>query len=193
MNPPLTFSAAKTQLNLLTSQTANFTFTDDEITQALQTAWNDTYVVNQVWDDTTSFVTGTWQYPIPATVTTVNDLYFKRTTSDFPERISPELYEIVNGNIQFTVFTPNWINDTYTLYIKGYYKLTTSDSLSTTNQINYVINLAAETLLNQLLLKKTFVFLTNDTSVGDISAALRVFQSNVLRFKQAILREFQSS
>lgn len=193
MNPPLTFAAAQTQLATLTSQTSNFTFNSDELTLALQQAWNDTYVVNQVWDSTTSFVVGTWQYAIPATITVPRDLYYTRTSTSFPERISPELYEIVNGKIQFTLRTPAWFSDTLTIYIKGSYKLLTTDSLVTRNQVNYVLNLAAEILLNQLLLKKTFVFLTNDTSVAEIAAALRVFQGNVLRYKQALLREFESS
>lgn len=193
MNPPLTFTNALTQLNILTSQTGNFTFNSDELTQVLQQAWNDTYVVKPVWDTSVSFVVGTWQYAIPATVTVVKDIYFQRTTTDDPEQISHELYDIVNGNIQFLVRTPKWLNDTYTLQIKGSYKLTTSDSLTTTNLINYVLNLAAENLLSQLLLKKTFVFLTNDTSVSEIVGALKVYQSNVLRFKQALLREYESA
>jgi hypothetical protein len=119
-------------------------------------------------------------------------LYYQRTSTDYPERISPELYEIVNGNIQFSVFTPNWINDTYTIYIKGHYKLATTDSLTTVNLVNYVINLAAEVLLNNLILKRTFVFLRNDTSMADIVNALKVVQSQVLVYKQALLREFES-
>ena len=193
MTPPLTFANAQTELNTLTSQTSNFTFNSDELTQALTEGWQDNYVVNQVWDSSTSFVVGTWQYALPATITVVRDLYFQRSTSDYPERISPELYEIVNGNIQFQEWTQNWIDDTYTIYIKGAYKLTTSDSLQTVSQVNYVLNLAAENLLNRLLLKKTFVFLTNDTSVAEIVAALKIFSARVLEYKQAILREFESA
>lgn len=193
MNPPLAFSDALTQLKLLTSQTANFTFTDDEITQALQSAWNDTYVCDSVWDGSTTFTTGTWQYLIPDTVTRVQDLYFKRTSTDNPERISPDLYEIVTGNIQFGVSAERWLSDTYTIYIKGLYKLTTDDELDTTNLVNYTINLAAEILITNLIMKRAFVFLRNDTSMPDITRALQVIQSNVLRYKQALLREFESS
>lgn len=192
MNPPLTFAQTLTQLTLYTSQTANFTFTSDELTQALQTAWNDTYNVKTVWDGSTSFVAGTWQYALPATITSVRDLYFKRTTTDNPELIDPNLYEIVAGNIQFNRQIQRWLTDSYTIYIKGVYHLTTSDNLTTTNQINYVVNLAAEILLNNLVLKRTFVFLRNDTTLSDIVRALQVVQGQVLRYKQAILREYQS-
>lgn len=193
LTPPLTFANAQTELSTLTTQTGNFTFDSDELTQALTEAWNDNYVVNQVWDSSISFQTGTWQYALPPTVTVVRDLYYQRSTSDYPERLSPELYEIVNGNIQFLEYTQNWLDDTYTIYIKGAYKLTTSDSLSTYAQVNYVINLAAELLLNRLLLKKTFVFLTNDTTVAEIVAALKIYSAQVLTYKQAILREFESA
>lgn len=193
LTPPLTFTNAQTELSTLTTQTGNFTFDSDELTQALTEAWNDNYVVNQVWDSSISFQTGTWQYALPSTVTVVRDLYYQRSTDDYPERLSPELYEIVNGNIQFLEYTQNWLDDTYTIYIKGAYKLTTSDSLSTYAQVNYVINLAAELLLNRLLLKKTFVFLTNDTTVAEIVAALKIYSAQVLTYKQAILREFESA
>lgn len=193
MNPPLTFTQALTQLTIFTSQTANFTFNQDELTQALQTAWNDTYVCNVVWDSSLSFVLGTYQYPLPATLTTVRGLYFKRTTSDSPEPISSDLYEVVAGNLQFNNQSRRWLGSTYTLYIKGLYKLTTSDNLTSDNLVNYVINLAAEILLNNLVLKRTFVFLRNDTSLSDIVRALQTVQGQVLRYKQAILREFEAA
>jgi hypothetical protein len=193
MNPPLSFSNALTQLSLLTSQAGNFTFSSDELTQALTQAWNDTYVVTQVWDGTTAYAPGTWQYPIPATVGVVRGLYFQRSTTDYPEEISPNLYDIVSGNIQFNNDMRNWLYDNYTIFIKGSYKLLTTDNLPTTNHINYVLNLAAEGLLARLLLKKTFVFLTNDTSVPEITAALNAIQSQVLRYKQALLRQFEST
>jgi hypothetical protein len=193
VNPPLSFTQALTQLTLFTSQTSNFTFSTDEITQALQSAWNDTYVCNVVWDSSLSFVSGTWQYPIPATLTTVRGLYFIRTASDSPEPVGSDLYEVVAGNLQFNRQVDRWLSATYTLYIKGLYKLTISDNLTSDNLVNYVINLAAEILLNNLVLKRTFVFLRNDTTLADIVRALQVVQGNVLRYKQAILREFEAS
>jgi len=190
---PLSFSNAQTELSTLTSQTGNFTFNSDELLQAITFAWNDTYVVQVKWDSSISFQVGTWQYPLPSDITAVQDLYYQRSTDDYPERISPDLYEIVAGNIQFLEYTQNWLDDTYTILIKGRYKLATTDSLPDVNLANYVLNLAAENLLNMLLLKKTFVFLTNDTSLADIVNALKIFSANVLRYKQSILREWESS
>lgn len=196
MNPPLSQTTALTQLKLLTSQnlgSGNFTFTDDELNQALQAAWNDPFVVKPVWDSSISFVSGTWQYALPATVTTVKDLYYTRTTTDYPERISPDLYEVVNGEIQFQEYTQQWIDDTYTLYIKGSYKLASTDNLTTTAQVNYVMWRSAEILLNNLTFKKAFYFLKTDTTMQDIQRAIQMIQPEVLRWKQGLLREFESA
>ena len=203
MNPPLSLTDATTQLKLLTSQTGNFTFTDDELTLALQQAWNDPYVVNDVWDSSITYLTGTWQYAIPATLTTVKEIYIilpdftpettpPQTSSQYPGRLDKSLWEVVAGNIQLAEDAQRYIGSDHTLYLRGNYKLTTSDSLGTTGLVNYTLNLAAQILLSQLLLKKAFVFLTNDTSVQEIIAAQQVVQGNVLRYKQGLPRTFES-
>jgi hypothetical protein len=192
LNPPLSFSNALIQLELLTSQTGNFTFTGDELTQALQEAWNDSYNVKQVTDSSVTFSSGTYSYAMPATVSVVTGIFYKPTSTNPLTEISPEKYQIDAGNIVFIDDIQRWLDDTYTLYIKGRYKNTTSDSLPTTSHVNYVLNLAAENLLNRLLLKKTFVFLTNDTSVAEIVNAIRIFSSRVLTAKQGLLRQFES-
>lgn len=193
MNPPLSQSDALTQLKLFTSQTNNFTFTDDELNQALQAAWNDAYVIDRVWDGSLTYSDGTWQYTVPDTITVVRGLYFLRDSSSNPSLISSDCYEIVNGNIQFNNKIKRVLTSGQTIYIKGSYKLTADDDLSTTTQVNYVINLAAELLLNQLLLKRAFQFLRNDTTTTDIVRTLQAIQGNVLRYKQAIQREFEDS
>ena len=162
------------------------------MTQALTEAWNNAFVVSRVYDSSVTYTTGTFTYALPSTVSVVRDIYFQRTSTDNPELLAKDLYEVLNGNIIFNIKAERWMGDNYQLYIRGVYKKTTSDSLDTTHLINYVLNLAAENLLNRLLLKKTFVFLTNDTSVSEIVAAINVFQNNVLRAKQGIAREFES-
>lgn len=193
MNPPMAFATGLTQLKLLTTQTANFTFTDGELTQALTTAWQDPFVGNIVWDSSLTYSIGTWQYPIPATLTTVRDIYIQKTTDQYPQKIDASLYEIVNGNIQFTEHVQKWMYDNFTLFLKGLYKLTTSDSLTTDNLVNYTITNAAYILMRQLALKRTFVFLRNDTTMRDIIEARNDLRSDVLRYKQSLLREFETA
>lgn len=193
MNPPLTQSDALTQLKTYTSQTTNFTFTDDELNQALQTAWNDSFVVDIVWDSSLTYEDGTWQYTVPATLSAVRGIYTRLDTSSNPDPISPDLYEVVDGVIQFRDAIRSWLTSGQTLYLKGTYKLASTDSLETTNLVNYVINKAAEILLNQLLLKRAFMFLRNDTTTADIVRTLQAVQNNVLRYKQALTREFEGA
>lgn len=193
MNPPLSFNDALTQLKLITSQTGNFTFTDDELTQALVEAWNDSVVVTQVTDSSTSFTAGTFSYPIPVDVDVVTGIFFNRTSTDPLTEIDSRLYQIDAGNIVFIDDVQRWLNDNYSLYIKGRYKLLTTDSLPTGNHVTYVINNAAQNLLNRLLLKKTFVFLTNDTNVSEIVNAIKIYSNRVLQSKQGLLRQFETT
>lgn len=191
MNPPLAFDDALVQLKLFTSQTANFTFTDDEINQALETAWNDSFVCDEVWDSSLTYQLDTWQYPIPFSLSRVLGIYIKRSSDADPEPIAASLYEIVAGNIQFSPNATRWLADTYTLYIKGLYKLTTDDELDTANLVNYVIRVAAFILLSQLALKAAFVFLRNDISMTDIIRAKQDIQTDMLRYRQTLRREFE--
>lgn len=192
MNPPMNFANGLIQLKLLTSQVANFTFTDDEITQALTTAWQDQFVVNPVWDSSIVYQIGTWQYPVPATIDNIKEVYIKRNTDQYPEKISQDLYEIVNGQLQVANKAQLFLDNSYVFYLKGNYKLTTSDSLQTDNQINYVLANAAFILLRQLSLKAAFVFLRNDISMVDIIRAKNDMQNDVIRYRQALSREFET-
>lgn len=202
MTPPLSFANALIQLKTLTSQTANFTFTNDELTAALTTAWQDSFVVTTVWDQTLTYVTGTWQYTVPATLTSVKEIYIilpdftpettPGTSTQYPGRVDKSLWEVVAGKIQFAQDAQNYIGSNHTLYLKGNYRLTTSDTLPTVNLINYVLWLAANTLMNQLLLKSAFVFLRNDTTIGEIVAAQKITEGQMLQYKQRLAREFES-
>lgn len=196
--PPLAFAEGVQALQILTSQTANFTFDVDELTQALTMAWQDGYVVTTAYDSSTQFQTGVYTYPIPATISAVQGIFYYPCDSDTgqtdpPVEISTNLYQLINGNIQFLQGTQWWIDDSYTLYIKGRYKLQITDSLPDTQTINYVLYLAAERLLNMLLMKKTFVFLTNDTQVAEIVNSLKMFSNYVLVYKGQLLREWEET
>lgn len=202
MQPPLSFSAAAVQLALITSQTANFTFTSDEMTAALTFAWQDSYVVTTAFDSSLTYVVGTWQYAVPATLTTVKEIEViipdnaqevtPYSTQNYPVKISQDLYEIVNGNIQFFGQAQNYLGTSYTLYLKGNYKLLITDNLPTVNLVNYVLWLAADTLMAQLLLKAAFVFLRNDTNIAAIVAAQKITGTKVLEMKQRLAREYES-
>lgn len=201
--PPLTFTEALAALKILTSQTANFTFTNDELTLALTTAWMDGFVTTEAYDSSLTYVPGTYIYTIPTSMRTVKEVYIilpsgsqtspPFATGNYPGPISSDLYEIINGSIYFRDITQMYMDNNYTLYLKGNYKLQTSDSLPTENLVNYVLWLSADTLMNQLLLKSVFVFLRNDTTVAAIQAAKKITETQVLTYKQRLQRSFEST
>lgn len=201
--PPLTFAEALLALQILTSQTANFTFNNDELTQALTAAWMDGYVVTEAYDSSLTYQSGTYIYAVPASMRTVKEIYIilpvnwqedaPLLTTAYPGPISPDLYEVINGNIYFRDITQQYFDDSYTLYLKGNYKLSTNDSLPTENLVLYVLWLAADNLMNMLLLKSAFVFLRNDTNVAAIVAASKITSTKVLELKQRLQRSFEST
>lgn len=180
-------------LNSLVNDSDNFTFTTDLKTDALTTAWNDGYVVVPVWDSTITFTPGTWQYSVPVSMTTVHDIYLQRDTSLNPEPIDSTLYEVVAGNIQFLAKAGLVINDNYQLFVKGAYKLTVNDSLTTADMQNYVVNLAGQVLLRKLGFMKVFRFLQNDTTLADIINLRKTIDTDVALYRQALVREFESA
>lgn len=189
----MTFATSKTQLNILLSNTTAFTFNDDEISQLLTDAWNDKYAVNPlVWDSSLTFDahTPTYQYAIPATLTTVSRIYLKRSSTDFPEPIDDSLWEVVGSNIQFNDRALQFIPDLYVLYLRGRYKVTVSDTISDTGLQQYILALAGYNALRYLLLKKTMQFIKNDTSVAEIVAARRELYADMIHWRQQLTQEF---
>lgn len=206
MNPtvPFAFTDALTSLTLLTTQTANFTFTSDEVNLALANAWNDGFVVQTVWDSSLTYSTGTWQYPVPDTLDTIKEVYLilpdfaldtipPGTSDQYPGKIDSHLWEVVDGQLQFSADAQRYIPDSHILYLKGNSKLQLTDDIPTINLANYVLWLAADNMMLQLLLKSAFVFLRNDTNLAGIVAAQKVTGTKVLEMKQRLFREFQSA
>jgi hypothetical protein len=202
LSAPLSFANAQTELATITSQTANFTFTSDELTSALTQAWMDGFVVSEAYDSSLTYTAGTYIYAIPATMRTVEEIYIilpegyqnnpPLVNTAIPGPISSDLYEIINGSIYFRDITSLYFDDSYTLYLKGQKKLQTTDNLPTENLCLYVLWLAADNLMQMLLLKSAFVFLRNDTNLQAIVAASKITSTKVLEMKQRLQRHFES-
>lgn len=190
----MTFATSKTQLNILLSNTSGFTFNDDEVTQLLTDAWNDKYAVNPlVWDSSLTFSvtpSPTYQYAIPSTLSTVSGIYIERTSTDLPEQIDNSLWEVVGNKIQFTDKALQVIPDGYTLFLRGRYKVTTSDTVTDTGLQQYIVALAGYNALRYLLLKKTMLFVKNDTSVAEIIATRRELYADLVHWRQQLNQEF---
>lgn len=189
------YATAQTTLNVILGDSADTTFSTSEKQRALTRAWNDSMVVNPAWDTSLTYTTGTYQYALPSTLTTLKDIYISTTgTSDpFPEPIDNSLWEVVNGNIQFSPRADYVIPSTYTLYLKGNYKLTTSDSISKVNMQEYVLALAGVYTLTMLAHKKANLFTKNDVTMAELIGLKRELQNDAERFKMNLQREFESA
>jgi len=114
----MTYAETYAEMNITLGDSDDVTFTPEEKGRALQRAWKDAYVVKRIWADTLTFTQGTYQYGIPATLTTVTDIYLSpsNSTSDFPDPISQDLWEVDDGNIQFKGLANSIIPTGWTLY-----------------------------------------------------------------------------
>lgn len=183
-------TSLQTDLNTLISNTTGFTFTSDETLQICTSAFNDKWAVQPVWDTSLTFTQSTYQYPLPADITTVSAVYVERSTANLPEEISAELWEVINGNLQFNDAAAQMIPSNYQLFLRGKYKIQTTDTVNDVGLQEYLRALAGYYALRNLLFKKTMQFLRNDTSVAEIVATRRELYQDVVRWRQQIGNEF---
>lgn len=190
----LSYTDAQTTLNTILDDSADTTFSTSQKQRALTRAWNDSYVVNEVWDTSLNYSVGTYQYTLPATLTTITDIYLSPTgsTNPYPEPIESSLWELVNGKIQFNQKADNTIPNGFTLYIKGKYKLTTSDSISDVATQEYVLALAGVYTLKMLTHKKANLFTKNDVSVGELIAIRRDLEQDVIGLRRRLRTNWES-
>lgn len=191
----LDFTTALTTLNTTIGDSSDTTFSSSEKQRALTKAWNDSYVTNEVWDTSLTYSTGIYQYALPATLTSLQDIYISVTgiSSPFPDPIDNDLWELVNGKIQFTWRADAIIPNGYTLYLKGRYKLTTSDSISDINMQEYVLALAGVETLKMLTHKKANLFTKNDVTMGELITLKRDLQQDVITLRRMLRRSWESA
>lgn len=182
----MVFSDFLTELNLMLGDTNNFALSNDQKTQNITNAFNDNYAVTQVWDNSITFSINTYQYAIPSDITAISDIYLERDVSQFPEAISRELWEVVQGNIQFNNMAHWTIPDTYPLWLKGFYKIKTTDTVTDTALQNYILSLAGWYCLRNLTYTKLNSFLRNDTSIAELLNTRKEMYGDVLEFRRQL-------
>jgi len=187
----MTYDELKAKLNIRLGDNDNFAFTSEEKDAILTEAIEDEYVVSSVWNETLTFTQGTWQYAIPSGVTTIKDIYVKYGTNEDPEPIALP-WDVVGGNIQFKGGS-RIIPDASTLYIRGNYKYTISDTIAETRLQQYVLNLAQVNAMDEIGIKKILKFVKNDTSVSEIIAMKRELERKVAKHRASIAKEFQAA
>lgn len=189
------FDTAKTELNTLLGDANNVTFTDAEKTRALTKAWNDPYAVKVSWDSSLTYTQGTYQYDLPETLTTVKDMYLSTVGDDnpFPEPISNDLWDLVDGKIQFNLMADSLIPAGSTLYLKGNYKFTTDDPLNPVGLQEYVLSLAGYNTLTMLSHKKANLFVKNDITMGELLSLRQQLMVDIKEARTRLLKEYESA
>lgn len=191
----MTYEELLDQLNITIGDSEDTTFTPEEKERALTKAFNDSYVVKTVWDSTTTYSSGTYQYAKPTGMTTVKDIYISasnNTATDKPQKIDKAAWEIVDDNIQFNNYADSVITSGSTLYIKGNYKYTVSDTISDVNTQEYLTALAGFNTLTALTFKKANLFLKNDTTLSELIALRRELKQEVMEYRAKKARDFES-
>lgn len=191
----MTFAQSLTELNTILGDTGDVTFTPEEKTRAMTRAWKDSYVVKTVWDSTLTFTTDDFTYTLPSGMTTVKDIYLStgNDSQNFPQPIDSDLWEVVDGVIQFSPSANAMIPSGYTLFIKGNYKYTTDDTIDNTRIEEYVLDLAGVNTLRLLGFKKANLFLKNDTTMGELIALKRELEQDVKEGRLRLAKEYENA
>ena len=189
----MTYDDLLEKLNIRLGDSDNFAFTIEEKQEALDEAFNDEHVVDDDWDSSLTFSHNTSEYPLPSGVGTVMDIYIKVDNNlDEPEKIASNLWEVINGNIQFKPGAKT-IPEGWTLYIKGRVKFTTDDSVTAARLQEFILNSAQLHCLNMYGTKKALKFIKNDTSMSEIITFKRELERKVAGYKARIPRSFENS
>lgn len=182
------------ELNTTLNDTENVTFTPEQKARALKKAWNDSFVVQPVFDSTTTFASSTWDYPVPTTLTTVTDVLMPRSTLEAPEYIDADFFEVSDGSVRFTPASSRFLNVGDTLTFKGNKKLSwATDTLDTPALQEYVIALAGYNTLTLLSYQKANLFLKNDTTLSELIALRRELFNEVKEYRSRLQKSFESA
>jgi hypothetical protein len=173
-------------LNRLLNDSNNFALTLDQKTSIVQEAMADNYAVTPVWDNSLTFSISSYQYALPATITAVSDVYLERDVSQFPEAIGRELWEVIAGNLQFNNIAHWTIPDTYPLWLKGFYKVKSTDTVTDVNLQNYIISLSGWIALRDLMFTKIGSFLRNDTTVAELLNTRKEAMGDVMEYRRQL-------
>lgn len=178
------FSTALSTLNTELGDSDNFALTAAEKTRALTRAWNDTYVVEETWDTSLTYDNTTQQYTLPTGVNAVISLGQDPDADSFSAEIPKDGFNIIAGKIHVLDSFRQLLDHNKTLYLHGWKKLTTSDSITDADLQEYVLMLAQHYCNNLLMNKKTFKFLKNDTTMAELVARNNQLREEVREYRR---------
>lgn len=189
----MNFDDLTLQLNNMLGDTSNFALSLAQKQQNLTTAFQDQYVVSEVWDNSITFSVTNYQYPVPTDMDVVIDIWLERAQDRFPEPISTSLWNQIAGNIQFLPSAQWKIPDNYSLWVQGTHKNIVSDDITDVAAQNYILSLAGLLCLRNLAYTKLLSFLRNDTTVADIINLRKDMENEVAAYRAQLQTRWISS
>lgn len=177
-------TAVKEKVNIRIGDSSNFAFTDEQKTEAVEEAFRDPYVVDRVYIDTETFSTSSYRQALPATITTVDNIMYATSTSEFPDDLPGDIWSVRDGYIVWRPNAKYYMRDGATIYLDGWLKLTTTDTINDSLVQEYAINLAIYNTLKGISSQKTYSFTKNDISVGELIAMRNQAEREVEKYKQ---------
>lgn len=186
---------AQAQLATLLSDTLQ-QVSADRLTQAVTQAFNDAYVSEKVYDNSLTYSQGTFEYTLPSTITTVEEVEIQRDSGTYPEPLDASLWSIVHvGGVKTLKFSNRggWIfGGNYPIFLRGRYKYQTTDTIPASSVVlqNYVIALAAFLVLRQIGYTKVLSFLQNDTTMQELLAFRNQMQQDMLMYRAQLSTEY---
>jgi len=184
-----TFADALTELNIRLGDDDNFTFTPEEKTSALTTAWRDRYVVNTVVDTNNTFNVSTQNYTIN-NVTSVSEVSYSND-STWGDPLPSDAWSFSAPTLSFDQAYRYQIPASATIRVKGKYKLTTTDDITDDMVFEYVLKLAHLQTLTLLGAKKTNRFIKNDTNMNEIIALRNSLATEIIGMRQGFQQAYE--
>lgn len=187
----LSISQLKTRLKRKARDTGLTTYTDDEMTDALTEAIdNDAYLLQKTRDTSLTTVARQVQYALPDGFQSVDSISFDYYDDGFGLPLDRTSWETDDTNLYFNRRVMN-IAAGHGLVIWGQKKLTNSDLIPDRYQ-NYVIHLAMVALLEDLVSSKAGRFLKNDTTMGELMAAIQYHNARVAALRKSFLNRAET-
>lgn len=180
-------------LNLMLGDTNNFALTTEQKQLCLTQAFKDQYVVEQVSDATLVFSNSSNEYPIPVGITTITDISYANSSSDFPDSVDNTLWDTAEGNLTFSNRARSYLSDGYGFTVKGWKKLTILDTVNDEAVQNYILALAAYNCLRNIGYTKIMKFVRNDTTVSEIIGMRREFERDVQNYRKQLQQAYQQN
>lgn len=176
-------ATALTTLNIEIDDGDNFTFTADEKNRAITRAWNDKYVVQESYDSSLTYDNTVQQYTLPTSMRDVISVGQDPNNDSFETELPSTAWTVKAGKLHIDSAYRTYLTTGKTLYLWGWKKLTTSDSITDELLQEYVLDLARYNTLHQLQSKGVNRFLKNDTTISELLNTSREAKARVDEYR----------